>query len=363
MRMALACAVFAAASLAGCDRSPLSNSALNAPGPDGATRLMVLVSNETSNDLSFLDAASGSVVQTLQVGRRPRGMALSPSGDRLYVAVTGSPRGGPNVDERTLPPPDRTQDGIALVDLARSRLIRKLDAGNDPEAVAVSPDGQLLAVANEDSAQASLIDAETGAPVARIGVGVEPEGVRFTPDGQHLYVTSEANDRIDVIEVQSRRVVTTIATGKRPRNVVFSSDGSRAYVSCEYSERVDVIDAHEHRPLTSVPIEGTPRALPMGLALDDSQNRLYVTLGRAGEVAVIDTRALRLIQRIDQVGARPWGAVLTPDGKTLYTANGPSNDVSLIDTASLRVVSRVAVGDTPWGLATVRVSASGSKAR
>jgi len=155
--------------------------------------------------------------------------------------------------------------------------------------------------------------------------------------------------------VGAHRVIATIATGKRPRNVLFSPTGDRAYVTCEFAGRIDVIDAQQHRTINTVEIEGTPKAMPMGLALDDSQDRLYVSLGRAGEVALIDTRALRLLQRIGNLGARPWGIALSPDGDKLYTANGPSGDVSVIDTRSLQVLRRIPVGKQPWGLSFARV--------
>jgi YVTN family beta-propeller protein len=328
---------------------------LVAPGPEDAKQLLLMVSNEASNDISFIDAASGNVLGAMPVGKRPRGLKVSPDGQRLYVALSGSPRGGPNVDESKLPPPDRNEDGIGVIDLESGAVHARLSSGNDPETVDASPDGRYLAVANEDSAQLSLIDASSGALVARVAVGVEPEGVRFSPDGRFVYVTSEANDRIDVVDVAAQRVLTSIPTGKRPRNVLFSPDGERAYVSCELAGRVDVLDARSHRALASISIEGDPKPLPMGLALDDSQGRLYVSLGRAGEVAVVDTGALRLIGRVSNVGARPWGIVLSPDAERLYTANGPSGDVSVIDTRSLQVVQRIPVGKQPWGLGTVRV--------
>jgi YVTN family beta-propeller protein len=328
---------------------------LVAPGPDGAEQLLILVSNEASNDISFIDAASGNVLGALPVGKRPRGLKVSPDGRQLYVALSGSPRGGPNVDESKLPPPDRNEDGIGVIELESGAVRARLPSGNDPEALDASPDGRYLAVANEDSAQLSLVDATSGALVARVDVGVEPEGVRFSPDGHFVYVTSEANDRVDVVDVAARRVLTHIPTGKRPRNVLFSPDGERAYVSCELSGRVDVIDARSHRALASISIDGDPKPLPMGLALDDSQSRLYVSLGRAGEVAVVDAGALRLIGRVSNVGARPWGLVLSPDAERLYTANGPSGDVSVIDTRSLQVIQRIGVGTQPWGLGTVRV--------
>jgi PQQ-dependent catabolism-associated beta-propeller protein len=342
-----------AAACVACDSG--GNAHLAAPGPKDAKQLLVLVSNEDSNDISFIDEASDAVVRSVPVGKRPRGLKVSRDGRKLYVALSGSPRGGPNVDESTLPPPDRGADGIGVMDLESAAMQTRLPSGNDPETVDSSPDGRLLAVANEDSAQVRLLDADTGAVIANIPVGLEPEGLQFRPDGRYVYVTSEANDRIDVIDVNERRVTTVIPTGKRPRNVLFSPDGKRAYVTCELAERVDVIDAIEHRALTSIEIVGTPKAMPMGMALDDSAQRLYVSLGRAGEVAVIDTGAFRLIQRIADVGKRPWGIALTPDGDKIYTANGPSGDVSVIDARSLRVIRKIPVGKQPWGLGLVRV--------
>jgi YVTN family beta-propeller protein len=371
----------------GCDFGSSGRAYLAAPGPEDAKQLVLLVSNEASNDISFVDAASDSVLRSLPVGKRPRGLKVSPDGARLYVALSGTPRGGPNVDESQLPPADRAEDGIGVLDLAAltlpakggvvseaaalqprdgaslpgalsSALQAKLPSGDDPETIDSSPDGQLLAVANEDSGQVRLMEARSGTLIASIPVGLEPEGLRFRPDGRVVYVTSEASDRLDVIGVDERRVIATLPVGKRPRNILFSPDGDRAYITCELAGRIDVIDARAHRTLTSIAIDGTPKAMPMGMALDAPEHRLYVTLGRAGEVAVIDTRSLRLLQRIQGVGARPWGIALTPDGGKIYTANGPSGDVSVIDARSLQVIARIPVGKQPWGLALVRLRGS-----
>ncbi|MEO8181183.1 MAG: beta-propeller fold lactonase family protein [Deltaproteobacteria bacterium] len=370
-----------------CDSS--GRAYLAAPGPEDAKQLVLLVSNEASNDISFVDAASDTVLRSVPVGKRPRGLKVSPDGARLYVALSGTPRGGPNVDESQLPPSDHSEDGIGVVDLAAislapkdgivtqtaalqpgdgagpagaglsgggsTALQAKLVSGNDPETIDSSPDGQLLAVANEDSAQVRLIEARSGSLIATIPVGLEPEGLRFRPDGRVVYVTSEASDQLDVIGVNERRVIATLPVGKRPRNILFSPEGDHAYITCELAGRIDVIDAQAHRTLTSIEIAGTPKAMPMGMALDPSEHRLYVTLGRAGEVAVIDTRSLRLLQRIEGVGARPWGIALTPDGDKIYTANGPSGDVSVIDARSLQVIRRIPVGKQPWGLGLVRL--------
>jgi DNA-binding beta-propeller fold protein YncE len=79
-----------------------SNAHLTAPGRDDAKQLMILVANEAWNDFSFIDARSDAVVHTLPVGKRPRGITTSRGGQQLYIASTGSPRGGPDVEEKVV---------------------------------------------------------------------------------------------------------------------------------------------------------------------------------------------------------------------------------------------------------------------
>ena len=79
----------------------------------------VYVSNEASDDVSVIE--NDAVVARIAVGKRPRGIKLG-TGGKLYVAVSGSPRAGPGQREEDLPPADRAQDGIAVVDLGRGEV-------------------------------------------------------------------------------------------------------------------------------------------------------------------------------------------------------------------------------------------------
>src|SRR5881394_1675492 len=69
------------------------------------------------------------VVARIPVGKRPRGLKLARDGKTLYVALSGSPRGGPGVDESKLPPPDRAADGVGVVDLTARKLVRTYASG------------------------------------------------------------------------------------------------------------------------------------------------------------------------------------------------------------------------------------------
>ena len=307
------------------------------------------VSNEAGNDISVVNARTDSVVATLAAGQRPRGIKLMPDGKTLVVAVSGSPRGGPGVDESKLPPADRSKDGLALVDLA-TRQVRRLPGGVDPENFDISSDGKTIYVANEDASAASVVDVSSGSVKATIKVGGEPEGVTVRPDADEVWVTSEEAGRLYVIDTKADTVKHVITVGKRPRSVAFTHDGKRAYAPAEVGGNVTVIDANTYRPVATITVPGKG-AKPMDAVMAPDDSKVYISTGHGGSVAILDAKSNKFVGTVD-VGSRPWGISLSSDGKQLWTANGPpSNDVSVVDLATGQVVKKIPVGKAPWGVA------------
>src|SRR5438552_1696406 len=77
------------------------------PLPEWKSGYRVYVTNESSGDLSIIDGSTLEVIATVPLGKRPRGIHVSPDGRTIYVALSGSPQAPPGVDENTLPPPDK----------------------------------------------------------------------------------------------------------------------------------------------------------------------------------------------------------------------------------------------------------------
>jgi quinoprotein dehydrogenase-associated probable ABC transporter substrate-binding protein len=310
----------------------------------------VYVTNEDAGTVSIISTATNSVVGEIDVGTRPRGVEVSADGERLYVALSGSPKCPPSISDEECAKlaADKTKDGIAVVNVRSRAVLRVLPGGSDPEEFDVDADAQRLFVSNEDTGELSFVDLATGDVIRRVVVGGEPEGVRLSPDRRVVYVTSESEHAVTVVDTQSGAVLGSIDVGWRPRDSLFSADGTRAYVSSEHGGSVAVVDVAANAVVQTITLP--PASLPMGLALSPDEQRLYVANGRARTVSVVDLAAANVIANI-HVGARPWGIGLTSDGKFLYTANGSSNDVSVIDTESLNVVATVRVGKSPWGVA------------
>jgi YVTN family beta-propeller protein len=326
-----------------CEMAP-SQRGSEAPAPPplktGAER--VYVSNELGNSVTVIDSERDRAVAMIPVGKHPRALRVSGNGKLLFVALSGSPRGGPAVS-------DRLADGIGVVDLERLQLTRVLTSGPNPQSFDLTPDGRALFVSTDHSARAALIDVTSGRRQASVAISEEPDGVAVRPDGKVGYVTAESANRVDVVDLVTKKVVRSISTARRPRSVLFTRDGTRAYVSGELGRAVDVIDARAHRALRRIPIRAPEPVLPMGLALSPDERTLFVTTGRGGSVVVIDLDSGRA-WTIDAIGTRPWGIAVSKSGKKLYTANGPSNDVSVIDARSGQLLAKIRSGASPWAV-------------
>jgi YVTN family beta-propeller protein len=318
--------------------------------PLGAYAERAYVSNEDGDTVTVIDTAKGEVTATIDVGKRPRGLKVSKDGSLLYVAVSGLPKCPPSVpdEECAKLKRDLQADGIAVIDATSLKLRELLKAGSDPERFDLSADGHLLFVTNEDAAQTSVLDARTGAIKTQISVGQEPEGVAVSPDGKWVLVTNESANAVSVIDAHSLKLLHAVPVGKRPRDVAFTPDSRTAYVTGEFDASLYRMAVPGGKPVERW-VEFRKEARPMAVLMDAPRERLYVSTGRGGTVAVVSL-AGKLVAEVP-VGARPWGIAVSKDNRLLYTANGPSNDVSVVDLETLKVVKRIPVGKSPWAVA------------
>jgi YVTN family beta-propeller protein len=172
----------------------------------GADKSHLYVSNWGSRSVSVVDTAKNRRLRDLTVGLRPNDMALSADG-RLFVAC-----GGDNtvhvIQTRAVEQPGadasparRLWDGTR--EIISTSLYPQSPEGSTPDAVAVSPDGKTLFVANADNNNVMVVDVSNSlSEEARrnresvsvvngfIPVGWYPTALCVSPDNQTLYVAN-----------------------------------------------------------------------------------------------------------------------------------------------------------------------------
>jgi YVTN family beta-propeller protein len=341
----------------------LAGAAAQAEAQAQAASYEIFVSNEKSGDVTVINGGDFSVMATVPVGKRPRGIHASPDGKTIYVALSGTPiESPPQIDAHGNPiferkkagdddddaNADKAADGIGVLDVAAKKLTGKLKAGSDPEEFALSKDGRRIYISNEDTKSATVIGIASAKVEHIIPVGSEPEGVSTAPDGKRFYVTCEAGGDIYVIDTRSYSVTAHFKVNGRPRSVAFLSAGGIGFIPSESAGELNVIDTIDAKVSKTIALP--PGSRPMSVKLSPDEKRLYVSNGRAGTISVFDTHSYDLLDTI-KVGTRPWGIAVSPDGKFLFSANGPSNDVSVVDLKTNKEVSRIKAGASPWGIA------------
>src|ERR1700753_740018 len=264
----LAFVLFALSFVVGCNTAKAPEQQAAAPVPQAETsEPRIYVTNEVSGDLSIIDSGNYNVLATVPLGKRPRGIHASPDHKTIYVALSGSPIAGPDVDESTLPPPDKTADGIGVFDVAQRKVVRTIPGGSDPENFDISQDGKQLYTSNEDQAAVSIIDIASGTVAKTIPVGAQPEGVKVTPDGKYVWVTSEETGTIAVLDPVAGKIIKTFKVGHRPRNIAFFPDGSKAYVNAENDGTVVLVDAKKYKMIQAIPLGKPGLIKPMNVVL------------------------------------------------------------------------------------------------
>jgi PQQ-dependent catabolism-associated beta-propeller protein len=295
----------------------------------------VFVSNEQDNTVSVIDGSTLTQVKTIPVGRRPRGIALSPDNMTLYVAAGDD-------------------DRIDMIDVKSGKVVGALPSGDDPELFAVHPDGKRLFVSNENDNEVSAVDIAAKKVTGSAPVGVEPEGMAASHDGKLVACTSETTSMVHLIDAATMKPVANYLVDPRPRFVAFSPDDKTLWVTSELRGTLTALDTATGKQLAHVsfPISGLTheQIQAVGITLTKAGNRVFVSLGPANRVAEVDPQSFA-VTRMFLVGNRVWHTALSPDEKRLYAANGNSGDVSVIDLASNQVIKSVKAGRGPWGVA------------
>jgi YVTN family beta-propeller protein len=306
--------------------------------PDGKA---LYVSNEWSDTVSEIDAASFSVRRTLKTGWGPIGLTTDRSGRFLYIA-------------------NSIGDDVSVLDLVRGVEIKRLAASRSPHWLTLSHDGRRVYVSNL---------------LSRLAPPDEPPISEITVIDAEKQVVSErilipgAIQLQRIVEAPGERGGYLVVPLARPKNLNPLVQVGQGWI---LTHGLAVIRTQSQGLLqtapriTQVPLDDIDQyyAGANAAAFSPDGQHLLVTSSEANVVSIIDTAKLNgllrrglledLPNRLDlaqefvirriATGANPSAIAVAPDGRTAYVANRLDDSLTTVDMHALAASARIDLG-------------------
>ncbi len=142
--------------------------------------------------------------------RPSRSSTIALSDNKAWVAMTNPDSGSVSVFQTS----DNSRIGV-------------VETGAEPSSIVIAPDNTTAFVANRAAAtvvRVRGIDTANPTVDATIGVGSEPVAVALSPTGKILFVAEMAENRISIIDANAMSGL-AVATADRPRALLVTNDG------------------------------------------------------------------------------------------------------------------------------------------
>ncbi|MDT0390321.1 YncE family protein [Streptomyces dubilierae] len=284
---------------------------------------------------------------------------------------------------------------VVSIDLASGRLNWRFPvSGFRADHMAVSPDGERVAVSASTGNAVHVLDIDTGEQLGKATTGDKPHENIFTKDGKYLYNMSigevntqtdapwldwtKGDRRITVIDATTYRQVKVIdmrarldAIGLKDfsdavRPAVFSPDESKLYFQVsffngffEYDLATDRITRTKTLPKN--PATSDDRTTFVndsrhhGLSMSPDGKKLCVAGTMDDYATVVDRATLQEGPLV--TASKPYWATVSGDGRSCVVSESGTDQVTAIDFATGRKVVSVPVGDHPQRVRLGRVAA------
>lgn len=178
--------------------------------PDGSR---LLVSNWCGFDVSIIDTTTDTLTTRIDVGRHPRGIAITKDSRFAYVAIMGEAK-------------------IDKIDLRTNKVVGSVaDAGQTPRHLLLSPDDRYLYVSNNQQNVVRKIDLNAGVLVGKASTGTETRSMALSDDGESLYVVNYQDGTISKVRTADMKILQTEHAGVHPVGITYDAATRQVWVA------------------------------------------------------------------------------------------------------------------------------------
>ncbi len=274
---------------------------------------------------------------------------------------------------------------VSLVNLTTDLLDQQVGtgSGSEPDAVAVSPDGQYAYVADYGTnkvsvIQSDLVDSTSGPLVATISLpsGSEPDALAVSPDGDQLAVADYGTGYVSIIDTNPNAgssyltvtgsvcTISACSSATQPDGLAFSPDGGYLYALDEGDDDLSVLTQSGGTYSLQTTLTSQFSNPPTAIAVSPNDRSLWVTIAPSSGYGTVEPFAIDPANGDPVSGTAvtvqndPAALAISPNGGVVYVTNDGSNSLSVVNTClyatgtcSPSVSSTVSVSSTASAVA------------
>jgi YVTN family beta-propeller protein len=239
-----------------------------------------------------------------------------------------------------------------LIDLA-SGVTRTIQVGSGPHEAVIAPSGRTGVVtvygAQVPGNQLAVIDMATATVTRTISLDqyTRPHGAWFLPgDESRVVLTSETTQNIVIVNIVDGKVeaaIPTLAMGSHM--VAVTADGSRAFTANVASGGVSELDLKGRVHVRTLAVAPATE----GIAVTPDGREVWVGSNATGNVAVIDTKSWSVVATVSGF-TMPYRLAMSADGRLAAVCDPKANSVHVVDVTSRTVLGSVSGLASPRGV-------------
>jgi YVTN family beta-propeller protein len=273
---------------------------------------------------------------------------------------------------------------VVALDLNTGAIVWRFKVdGQRADHMAISPDGQRVAVSASTGNVVHILDTFTGREVGRFASGDSPHennysadgqrifhasiGMVYTPADQPIFDTTKGDRRFQIVDARTNQIIEQIDMGQKlaeagypnmssaVRPMALSRDERFVYFQVSFFHGFVEYDFAQDRVtrVASLPnlVPNTPReeylldSAHHGIAMSPADDRLCVA-GTMSDYAAIVERAT-FQHKLIQGGTKPYWSTNSADGRYCFVSWSGDDKISAISYKTKTEVAQIPVGDHP----------------
>ena len=306
--------------------------------PEVRRENLILVVERGTGSVSVLDGDSMRELDRFPVGRIHGGLKF----DRAFRSVLAA-----------------TRDGTLVAsDLERGGLRAKVKVGVNTRNVAISPDGDFTAAANQLPPSLVLLDAELR-PAKLLEIPGQPSAVYHLPGRQRFAVALRDLPRLYTVQYPDFEV-REVALPESFEDFAFVPGSTKLVASSRGGSRLHLYDFAEHRPLATLETRGLPHLFSACFFEKDGvQHAAFNHLGDP-LLTIVDMEAFRTVKEIPLRGSGYFAR--THPGTPYLWIDTNSEAIQLVEKRTLALLERTLVPEPGKKAMHVEFTAEGDRA-